>query len=177
MSMNRPSISFFQSLSTKLYDSFIWAYEHSPINFSTLTGIHHPDVSRLKGNLFFGRLQHASRDNGKKLDEEINALAEVAFKDKRGLAYCSYGNRPVLFIADPIYIAQVAVFNDKNTDKDELLAPFNHIFDEKNVFGMAVGKEWRIKRETLKNWIFYDDALDNVTDNMQIIIDEYLTKL
>lgn len=180
MSTTRSSISFFQHnkpLSTKLYDAFIWAYEHSPINFSTFTGIHHPDVSRLTGNLFLGRLQHASEDNGKKLGEEINALAEVALKDKRGIVYCSYGNTPMLLIANPKYIEQVAIINDSNTDKQEILAPFNHIFGGKNLFGMKVSDEWRAKRNTLKEWIFEDKALDNVTEKMQTIIDEYLQKL
>lgn len=180
MSLTRTSMTFFQNnkpLSTKLYDAFIWAYEHSPINFSTLTGIHHPDVSRLTGNPFLGRLQHASGDNGKKLEEEMNILAEIALKDKRGIAYCSYGNIPVMLFANPTYVAQVAIFNDGNTDKAELLGPFNHIFDEKNVFGMAVSEEWRIKRETFRKWIFDDKALDNVTEKMQMIIDEYLTKI
>jgi len=180
MSSTRPSLSFFQQpkpISTKLYDAFIWAYEHSPINFSMLTGIHHPDVRRLPGNILLGRLQHASKDDGKKLNEEINALAEAASKDRRGMSYCSYGSTPVMLITHPTYIEQVAIYNDGNTDRYELLAPFNHIFGEKNIFGMKISDEWRTKRNTLKQWIFEDEALDNVTEKMQTIIDEYFFKL
>lgn len=136
MSSARLDQSFFKpkkSCHDKLYDYFVWAYEHSPINFSTITGLHHPDLPRLSGNLFTGRLKHASKDGGAKFSDELDRLAQLALKDKRGIAYCSYATTPVIFIANPAYIEQVSIHNDRYTDRGALLGVFNYIFGEHNI--------------------------------------------
>lgn len=180
MSLGRGIFSLFSNpkpLTTKIYDTFIWAYEHSPINLSSITGIHHPDVSRLTGSIFSGRLQNASKDDNIGLTEEIEKLAQLAAKDKHGLAYCSYGHIPVLLVTKPSHIEQVSIHNDANTERYPLLEAFTYIFGHNNIFSIPTSQQWKNKRTALKDWIFNDDALDKLTEPMQKIIDEYIDKI
>src|SRR3990167_1961775 len=177
MTTNRSYFSFFstsKSLTGIIYDTLNWAYEHSPVNLASLTGWHHPSISRLAGNPFWGRITYAAQNGGLGLGEEIKNLAEIASKDPRGIAYCSYGHIPVMLVTRPVEIEQIAIHNDLNTNRNEILGPFTYVFGDNNVFGMAIGDEWQGKRLRLKKWIFTKEALDPLTEPMQEIIDEYI---
>jgi cytochrome P450 len=191
----RFCLSFFPDYSTvtqKIKETYTWlesfqsyrwlesSYEYSPINFSSITGLHHPSVAHLAGNPFLGRLSYYLREDGLGLAQEAGHLAELASKDPKGRAYCSVLAKPILLITRPEDIVQLLLYNEQKIDRG--LATFNKIFGEHNLVSISSNSdegyaEWKAKRSDLTKWILKPEALTELAPRMQEIIDEQFDKL
>ncbi len=173
LSSNQPK---YKSFGEYIFDTFNWLYEHSPINFSFITGMHHPSIQRLTGNPLLGRALEVTKDAGG-LAKEIEALAKIAEKDPKGRAYLSFGFHPTLLVTRPEDIAQVFVHNGDNVDRGKLLDTFAKIFGETNLLTMPTNETWQQKRLKLTEWILQSKGLSPLVKPMQEIVDEFIAKM
>lgn len=175
MTVARNNHSFFsssKSITQSITNTLNWLYEHSPVNFSNLTGWHHPTMSRLMGDPFTGRLIAMGREEG--VEKELNTLGELAIKDPKGRAYCSISQWPTVLLTDPSDIAQVFLFNDDHISREMTFRAFSAIMGEHNLISIPKNEEWDKKRKLLKSFIFTPGSLDEVVEPMQKIIDEFI---
>jgi cytochrome P450 len=157
------------------YGTFNRYYEHSPINLSTITGMYHPSIQRLKGNPFLGRALNVPNANG--LAKEVEKLTEISTNDPLGRAYLSFGFEQNLLITRPEDIAQIFIHNHNNIDRGAMLEVFAKIFGDTNLFTVPNSEQWREKRTQLTKWILEEDALTNLVCPMQEIIDQFIEEM
>lgn len=156
-----------------------WLYEHSPVNFSTITGWRHPSMQRVIGrNPLCGRAGNVAKDTTA-FAEEIKKLAKAAEKDPRGRAYCNFGPSATVLLTRPEDIAQ-AYLQDANNDKADrgkLLKPFNKIFGDNNLFNIETNETWETKRKKLEDFVFQPRSLAELVRPMQEIVDEFIDEI
>lgn len=178
----RDSIRFFSDnipkLRDHLFNIFNYVYEHSPINFRTLTGMHHPSIPRLKGHIIYGRAKQIFNEGADGLANQLKLLSAMAANIKenpRGMAYCSMMVYPSTLITRPTDIAQVLLYNEDKVFRG--IPAFKEIFGAHNLFALQQDKEWRQKRTKLMESILSAQALEGLVKPMQDIIDEFVDKL
>lgn len=165
-----------KSYSEYLFGVFNWLYEHSPINFSYVTGMYHPSMQRLMGHPILGRSLEVTKDAAG-LADEVAKLAKLAEKDPLGRAYLSYGPYPSMLLTRPTDIAQVLMQNGDKIDRGKLLDAFAKIFGDDNLVVIPSNKLWHDKRKQLLEWIFNAESLTGLVQPMQHIVDEFIVKI
>ena len=177
---NRGSLSFFGSDNLRqtieqFYKWFNYTYEHAPVNFASFTGLHHPSIARLQGNMLTGRALKYFEEDGSGFIKEVEKLAELAKHDTNGRSQCSIFTKSVLYISKPEDIVQILLFNKQYIDRG--LLAFNKIFGNHNLVSLPSNDEWKQKRTQLIEWVLKADALTELAPIMQEIIDEKLNKV
>lgn len=165
----------YSDLTKRIFHTFSWLYENSPINFATLTGWAHPSVPRLTGNIFFGRAGKFADPLG--LAREIESLGELAKTNSLGRAYLNILSFPTILLTRPEDIAQILAYNSDKVDRGKLLEVFGQVFGEHNLLTQPTDANWAQKRAKLQEWVLTNEKLDALVPEMQKIVDEFVAKM
>lgn len=167
------SVSYYQACSDKLYRQITWMYELSPINGSTITGISHVDIPRLRGTLIGGRYHDILRKGllATLIEAGVLAVAHPSY-------LCSFwiGVENVLLVIHPAHIRQIFYQNHKHISRNAGLTENIPRVLGKSIF-FDDGEIARIKRRSWKDILFMDEALQKAEPMMQSLIKQRIENI
>lgn len=140
--------------------------------FSFLTGNRYPDIPRLKGFPFLGRLPHLFKEEG--VLRNFMKAGELAANHPSGMCYYWMGNQLILLITNPQNVHELHVRNEVNVSRNVPFKIFEKFFG--NNSAADVGENWREawteQREIYTKHLLKKPALASLYSSMEEIVNQ-----
>jgi len=155
------------------YKLFKYYYETSPVNFSSITGMCHLEIPRLKGNWLTGCY---SQVRGSGFLGTLLEASKIASNHPSGACYFWVGTEQALLVTKPQHVKQLLFYNDAHLSRASgLTESLARVFG-KNIF-FSTGDLWRNKRVLWKPWLYTDKALRQLAPIMGSVCEKHLQTL
>lgn len=167
---NLSIINLLNRFITMILFMFKYIYEQLPINLSTITGVSHLNLPRLKGQIILGRYYHINQQG---LLANLIEASRLAKTHSSGACHFWLGANDVVLVTKPSHIRQILIFNDAHVSRNAGISDNIPRVLGKSIF-FDDGALWQGKRQIWRQWLYPKEVLTNYFPCIQDLVSKYI---
>lgn len=148
-------------------------YARSPLNFSTITGVRHLGIPRLKGHPLLGRIPQLFQQNG--ILHNLIAAGKLAEQHSSGMCYYWLAHKPVLIITKPDHIHKLLIDHHNDLCKGISFTMFRKFMGPNITVDSP--ELWKIKKDIYSDWLHKPSILAEHEPKMLALVHKYASYL